>query len=203
MRVAKKKVLLIGILFLFIGSVFSLSHMYSLEKLVWGTSELAGLSTYQYNVTGFFNRNERLMLELPSVQPPFQYIPFNVSIVGPDGTQFVIEVEFAGDPVQDPDFYIYTVLKNEGCLEKDEGILGGVTTQTGNYTAILDGKARYLYGDPIPSLSLWKSIRESRIEYPYKDRLLPGMALVFVGGGISVWAFIPKKTGLTRKPKKR
>jgi hypothetical protein len=57
-----------------------------------------------------------------------------------------------------------------------------------------------LYGDPPQVLHLFKGVKRSYIDYAFRDTFFPaGLALVFVGGGFSYWAFKPKKTASTRK----
>jgi hypothetical protein len=202
MKVARKRTLAIGVLLLAIGIFFSLSYMYS-KKNVGINWVLAGTSLNSYDVTGFFNESDELGLDLPALKTNPILMPFNASVIAPNGSEVVFKVDPIGADPQKME-YNYTVLKNGGALDIVEETLGGVegfVTSSGNYTVRLDRSAGFdLYGDPPPVLHLYRGVQTVYVDYIYRDSLFPfGLALVFVGGGFSLWAFKPKKTVLTRK----
>ncbi|RLI46785.1 hypothetical protein DRO69_02335 [Candidatus Bathyarchaeota archaeon] len=210
MKVKNKKAFGFGILLLSIGFIILLYYNVPVwkEKVSgWEVVE-GGVAVKQYNVTGFFigknaTYREKMHLKLPSsFRENYISLPFNVSIICPDNSTVVFEVEFLGD-IYHPDYYNYTVLINEGGLEIEEGILGGIATQTGNYTFHLDKMADLLYGkldkDPPKSLILYKEIRSKYIDYPYRIFWPVGSTLMFIGIGFSTWAIVTKRKILTRK----
>jgi hypothetical protein len=207
MKISRKKTLAFGALLLVIGFIFSLSYTYSERKSYIDYTVFFPpfyQSVNSYNVTGFFNEGEALLWDPPNLRasPPPIFVPFNATLIAPNGSKVVFKVEFIGEQYVSLE-YNYTLLKNEGALIVEEGVVGGFVTSTGNYTLILDQAARNLYGNPPPYLRLVRGMEIWVTLYPYRDRLFPaGLALVVIGSGFSLWAFKPKRTILARKEQK-
>jgi hypothetical protein len=205
MKVSRKKTLVIGALLLAVGLILSLSYVYSERKSyidygVFFPPFYQSLNSY--NVTGFFNESEALLWDPPNLRQNPIFIPFNATLIAPNGSIDIFRVEFIGEPSISLE-YNYTILKDGGILMVEEGTVGGFVTSTGNYTLILDQAARNLYGNPPPYLRLVRGMEVWVTLYPYRDRLFPtGLALVVVGSVFSLWAFKPKRAILARKEQK-
>jgi len=183
----------VGVVISLIGLAVCLSYNFPLEKRELEKS-YAGISTYKYNVTGFFNSGERLFVELPSIKKQYVPVPFNVTIFCPNNGAVIFRVIFEGDVTLGIIRYNYTLLINQGSLEVEEGVLGGIAKQTGNYTAELSRESCLLYGDPPKRLALQKEVMRVIIEYPYRKFFPAGIALFFVGSVLSLLTFKIGKT---------
>lgn len=211
MKVARRKTLIVSILVLSIGLVLSLLYMYPVEE--GRTYELTPATTrvYQYDISRIFNASEGLELTLPPPDPPFVApLIFNVSVFAPPPytTEVVVfDVKFVGD-IENV-LWNYTVVRDTGGLDSasayaENGILGGITTHSGNYSVSISKDADLLYkknGEPsAPStISLHCWITEELTEYPYRYLLPFGLASIVVGICFSLWAVAAKQNVPARR----
>ena len=136
---------------------------------------------HQWNITGYFNEGEKLLLELPTnPEPPYEYGGFNISIVNQFGNGTVFYFEFVeGGKIK------VSVLENNGALiiNEEESLfsVSGVVSSSSNYTAYVDKLAMAWYKGPPRFLSLKKVIEEINLEYPHRGLLPFGVLLLFLG----------------------
>jgi len=197
MKITRKKVFALGLFFLFIGSVLILSYNFPREETEKKTEQIN--QSVGYTISGFYEIGERLILGLPQSFKKRYILPsiFNVTVYCPsDNREVVFRVEFIGDVTAGIIMYNCTVLKNEGGLEAEEGVLRGsmqplgVAMQTGNYTVQLGKEASNLYISIV--LTLWKESEIKVFKYPYRNLLPFGVALICIGIIFSLLAFRTK-----------
>lgn len=201
-KVARRTVLGLGILLMFVGVIISSSSNLSLVEVSSRNEMVLPRGFNQWNLTCSFSKGETIFLDFP--EPPEGPMllggGFNVSIVADsvgNETIFYYEVLENGG-------YDISVVKNDGALEVKEGstILGGTTNYAGNYTAYIDQIAMIWYKGPPSVLTFYKVIEEKQVEFPYRYLLPWGLALFFIGLGLLVWAIAFKKTRVSQKRKR-
>ena len=207
MKIGRKKLFAFGVVLCVSGVLVSLLYMYPVRRYYIDPHYYNSL--YQYEVSGYFDAGDMLFLDLSLT--PFKNnpkpLPFNVSIFDSTGNIIVFRVEFVSPDLMLP-IYEYTILRDEGFLFFEEGILGGYVKHSGNYTVVLDRLARESYGDPPSVLNLIRGVKVPYTEYPYRihlpapyrnifpyDFLSPlfGSFLLVLGGVLAFRAFKSKK----------
>ena len=142
MKVKNKKAFGFGILLLSIGLIILFYYNVPVwkEKVRGWKVVKGGVAVKQYNVTGFFiGKNatycEKMHLKLPSsFRENYIPLPFNVSIICPDNSTVVFEVEFLGD-------IYHTIYYYHLC-----NIFLFLFYQTNNYQFLSIAHTRYYYG---------------------------------------------------------
>lgn len=190
MRIQRKRLFALGIIFIFAGIIVSSYSNRSVEVKSVNTPSVCTVYG-KWNITGYFDKDDRLFLDIPSPKPGFfgvQYGSFNISIVAQNGEKTVFLYDFSDGSVK------VHVISNEGSLIVNKSstliYVTGVTAFSGNYTAYVDRSAMILYGGKPPEyLTLRKVIEEITVEHPYSNFLPIGLSLIFSGVALLILSF--------------
>jgi len=137
-----------------------------------------------------YKQNEKLIVDFNPPDPEHDVIPeYPIKIVfevtSPQGSKTVFDAKFKegfGGRLAPPD--ISVVSSEDGLTVSDYPLdVGGIVSHTGNYTANIT--TRHLGTWYPKTLALKAEIVEK--EYPYFFVLPIGVALIVVGGFLSVW----------------
>jgi len=178
----RKYVVAFGIILLFVGVVVSSASNSFNER-----TEQSVVAEEQWKAAGYFDKDEKLVVYLSKPTPEFfpdHTASINVSVVDPAGNKSVFLVEYQNGV----GFVNVTLYSSSNGLIVDENILevGGITTQSGNYTALVDEQAAYLYVTAPPTITLIQETVER--DYPYRSILPVGIAIIVFGASLSIWA---------------
>lgn len=179
----RKRFLAFGIILLFVGILVFLSCNSPTERTI--VSQVAPPEK-QWNVTAYFNKYEKMIVNL-GVPPEFHpdgLTNVTVTIVDPSGGKSVFLATYHSSTWG---YIKYTLNSSDNGLDVDDPTtsIGGVCNYSGNYTVQVDEQFSYLY-DGAPQISLSKEIVEK--EYPYRSILPVGIAIIIVGTSVSIWS---------------
>jgi len=186
----RKTFVAFGIILLFVGVIVASASTTLLAEEKSHFSTRASVKDSWEVGPAPYKRNERLMVDFLPPNPEYDYLiptyPLKivVEITSSHGNKTVFEVIFKeiGGKLAPPE--VNVTLSEDGLTVSDyQYEIGGIIRHTGNYTANIT--SRHLGTWRPKTLALKVEIVEK--EYPYFFVLPIGIALIVVGGSLSVW----------------
>ena len=202
----RKAFLAFGIILVFAG-VIVVSASNTPEEKMPQISTIAS-AEHRWEVgPGRFKENEKLIVDFTPPNPEYDLIPdypvrIVVEVTGPEGGKTVFAVEFKegfGGKLAPPK---YTVVSNNDCLTVSDSLqdVCGIVHYTGDYFANVTTRRLGTWGPP---KALFLKLEVVEMEYPFLFVQPIGIALIVVGGFLSVWGAISSKRKLRLGVKKR
>jgi len=151
-----------------------------------------------WEVSGYFDKGEKLIVYLST--PTAEFFPdhtatINVTVIDPADNKSVFLIKYE----KNYGFVNITIDSSSNGLIVDEDNLdvGGIANLSGNYTALVNKHAAYLYkAETDATITLYKETLER--DYPYRSMSPVGVAMIVFGASLSIWAAKSSK-----EPKKK
>lgn len=202
----RKSFVAFGIVLLFVGAIVASASTTLLAEEKSHFSTRASVKDSWEVGPALYKRNEKLIVDFLPPNPKYDIIPdYPVKIIfeitSSHGSKTIFEAkckEGLEGGLAPPD--ISVVLSEDGLIVSGYQVeVGGIVSHTGNYTANIT--SRHMGTWHPKTLALKVEIVEK--EYPYFFVLPIGVALIVVGGSLSVWGAISSTRTQKRSSKVR
>jgi len=201
----RKVFLIFGVILVLAGILVSSRANLSVEKI---ETSLVNSEDDKYEVSGNFSEGEKMLAhwtppnweKIGGAIPNGEWVVYYITVLAPPPengeTNFTVKLYNRGGAN-------VTVSSNGGGLSDFSSIVvGGVAQLSGTYTVYMDESAGMYYENSPPSY--FELLTEVvKTEYPHRDALPIGVALIVVGSAFSIWSAKSSKRILRPRKKRR